>query len=86
MAIKLDVRRLINDLPFPIGELPEHMRFCGIKPVSAKAIYAWRDRDRITGERLAEVLYVAQRCGRPIDLNEYIVEAQEEQDDGRAAA
>lgn len=82
MAIRLNVRRLIDDLPFPIHELPEHMRALGIDAVTPGACYAWYARDRITGERLAEVLYVAARSGRPLDVNAYI----EEDADGRAAA
>lgn len=90
LSIRLDVRRLLNDLPFPLRELGDHFQRFGFPPIGKKGIYRWYESDSITGERLAAVLLISEYSGKRLDVNDYIsVEDQEEeigQDGNRVAA
>jgi hypothetical protein len=72
MQIKLNVRRLLDDLPFEMDQLPTQLQVIGVDSVGLKAVRAWYRRNSIHGDRLAEVLYVARISGREMDINDYI--------------
>lgn len=85
LSVRLDVRRLLNDLPFPLRELGEHFQRFGFPPIGKKGIRRWYESDSITGERLAAVLAIAEYSGKRLDVNDYVVVDQGEEEIGQTA-
>jgi hypothetical protein len=75
MAVQIDVRRLLRDLPIERSEIPQVMARHGL-PVSVAAARKWEVRGRMPLDRLAILLVEARKRRKSIDILDYVSSAR----------
>jgi hypothetical protein len=71
MAVRIDVERLLRDLPIERSEIPQVMARHGAS-VSAAAARKWEVRGRMPLDRLAILLVESRKRRKSIDILDYV--------------
>lgn len=71
--VRLDVRALLDGLPFSSAEIPGLLQIFGYPVVGYKAVRRWHQDNSIPPHRLAALLAICEASGVRLDVNDYVV-------------